>query len=265
MPASERISFLYFERKAIERDGHALIAVDKSSSIQIQLPIGRTLALMLGPGCRISHAGVALCALEGALLLWVGEAGVRLYATSNPRSNSSSLLRQASMRLDAAKRLVVAKRLFYEMFGEQAPDRRSIEQLRGIEGSKVKLIYAELSNRFHVAWAGRTQSMGDPLNTAISTATSSLYGLCEAVILALGYSPAVGFVHDGDPRSFVFDLADTLKFKSVVPLAFSLFAESPANIEHRTRCACRDLFFKDATAQKLVLTLENLFRADDID
>lgn len=265
MPASERISFVYFEHKSIDRDGSALVAFDKSSIGKIEVPIGRALILMLGPGCRISHAGVALCALEGATLLWVGEFGVRLYAAANPRGNSERLLRQASMRLDETKRLVVAKRLFFEMFQERAPDRRSIEQIRGLEGARVKTIYADLANSHQVRWTGRSQNMGDPLNASISAATSALYGLCEAVILALGYSPAIGFVHDGDPRSFVFDLADTIKFETVVPLAFGIFAESPSDIERRVRVACRDLFFRESIAEKLVLTLERLFCANGID
>lgn len=265
MPTSERISFVYFEHKSIDRDGSALVAFDKAASSQIEVPIGRTLILMLGPGCRISHAGVALCALEGATLLWVGESAVRLYAAANPRSDAKSLLRQASMRLDETKRLAVAKRIFFEMFQEQAPDRRSIEQIRGIEGARVKAIYENLAKNHQVKWVGRTQDMGDPLNAAVSTATSALYGLCEAVILALGYSPAIGFMHDGDPRSFVFDLADTIKFKSVVPLAFDVFSESPSDIERRVRIACRNLFFKESVAEKLVLTLERLFCANGID
>jgi CRISPR-associated protein Cas1 len=40
--------------------------------------------LMLEPGTRVSHAAVALAARAGTLLIWVGEAGVRLYAAGQP-------------------------------------------------------------------------------------------------------------------------------------------------------------------------------------
>ena len=217
MPVSERISFLYFERTSLERDGNSLVTIFGQERVQI--PIGRTSVLMLGPGVSASHAAISLCALECALVLWVGEAGVRLYSFSNQRANSEALLRQAKIHLAPELRLSAARKIYSLMFDEEAPQRRSIEQLRGMEGAKVKAIFHALASKNKLQWEGRTSSMADPLNAAISTATSALYGVGEAAILALGYSPSIGVVHAGDPRSFVFDIADTLKFKTVVPLA----------------------------------------------
>ncbi|MDI5821544.1 hypothetical protein MJI95_22790, partial [Salmonella enterica subsp. enterica serovar Kentucky] len=42
------------------------------------------------------------------------------------------------------------------------------------------------------------------------------YGVTEAAILAAGYAPAIGFVHTGKPLSFVYDIADIIKFETVV-------------------------------------------------
>ena len=36
------------------------------------------------PGARISHAAVAVAAQVGCLLIWVGEAGVRVYSAGQP-------------------------------------------------------------------------------------------------------------------------------------------------------------------------------------
>ncbi|POZ40390.1 subtype I-E CRISPR-associated endonuclease Cas1, partial [Salmonella enterica] len=33
-------------------------------------------------------------------------------------------------------------------------------------------------------------------------------------ILAAGYAPAIGFVHTGKPLSFVYDIADIIKFET---------------------------------------------------
>ncbi len=263
MPISERISFLYFERTILERDGHGLVTI--SGSARTQIPIGRTSVLMLGPGVSVSHAAIALCALEDALVLWVGEAAVRLYGACNPRSNSSALLHQAKLRLDEGTRLQVARRIYFMMFDEVAPERRSIDQLRGVEGGKVKSIYEALAVKNKINWSGRSQNMSDPLNAAISTATSALYGVTEAAILALGYSPAIGFIHNGDPRSFVFDVADTVKFKTVVPLAFELVATSQFQVEQRTRAACRDLFYKEMMPSKLVNIIQEVLGANAVD
>ena len=113
-----------------------------------------------------------------------------------------------------------------------------------------------------IEWRGRNRDVAlvDPVNRAISGANAALYGLTECVILALGYSPAIGFVHHGDPRSFVFDLADCVKFQTVVPLAFQVAKESPSDIDGRIRRACRDEFCRAHMADRLVDILEDLFR-----
>lgn len=260
LPASERISFLYFERCAVEREGHSLVAV--SGTKRVQIPIGRTNTLMLGPGTTISQAGMSLCALEGALVMWVGEAGVRMYSAGHPRADSVALLWQAHLRNDETLRLGVARRVYSMMFGEAPPLRRSLDQLRGIEGSRVKKTYENLAIQHGMRWPGRMNSdLNDPLNAAISTATSALYGVTEAAILALGYSPAIGFLNSGDPRSFVYDVADTVKFKTVVPLAFEIAANSVSKIESKTRSACRDLFNSEHMAAKLVDIIERILHA----
>lgn len=148
------------------------------------------------------------------------------------------------------------------MFGEDAPAARSIEQLRGLEGVRVRAIYQQLANQHGIRHTTRDGASADPLNQAINVATAALYGLTEAVILALGHSPAVGFVHDGDRRSFVFDVADTVKFKTVVPLAFHLVAESTLNIEGRVRRGCRDLFVAECMAEKLVRIVKDVIYGD---
>ena len=140
------------------------------------------------------------------------------------------------------------------MFDEDAPQGRSVEQLRGIEGGKVKAIYRCLATNAGLKWEGRSHEtvLSSPLNRAISGANAALYGITEAVILTLGYSPSIGFVHRGDPRSFVFDVADCLKFKTVVPLAMRVAKESSEDIEGRIRRGCRDEFFSCGIANQLV-------------
>jgi hypothetical protein len=46
-------------------------------------------------------------------------------------------------------------------------------------------------------------------------------------VLAAGYAPAIGFLHTGKPQSFVYDIADILKFETVVPEAFRVAAAPP--------------------------------------
>ncbi|MGA9216883.1 MAG: hypothetical protein WBZ54_16960, partial [Methylocella sp.] len=57
--------------------------------------------LMLEPGARICRAAVDLAARAGTLVVWVGEAGVRLYAAGQPGgARSDRLLCQARLALD---------------------------------------------------------------------------------------------------------------------------------------------------------------------
>ena len=123
-------------------------------------------ACVSGPRCRAArpgawstcspgrHAAVALAARVGTLLLWVGEAGVRLYAAGQPGgARADRLLWQCRLALDPNARLKIVRRMFQVRFGEKAPDRRSVDQLRGIEGVRVRIVYQGLAQQFGVHWA----------------------------------------------------------------------------------------------------------------
>lgn len=232
IPVSSRITVLAVEHCKIRMGGSVPIRIDigtagdnKEIVQETPIPIDRLACLMLGPGTSISQEAVKACANAGCLVLWTGESGVRVYSAGQPGGAfGAHLLRQAELILDPQKRLAAARRLYRRMMNEVPPANRSIEQLRGLEGVWVRNRYAELAKLHGVDWKGRDQKLSDPANRAISMATSTLYGITEAAILALGYSPALGIVHAGDSRSLVFDIADTIKFQTVVPLAFEIAA-----------------------------------------
>ncbi len=84
---------------------------------------------------RVSHAAVGLAARAGTLLVWVGEAGVRLYAAGQPGgARSDRLLWQARLALDEAARLKVVRRMFEVRFSETRPN---AARSTSSEGSKV--------------------------------------------------------------------------------------------------------------------------------
>ena len=204
------------------------MVVDEVQGERKHIPVGSVACIMLEPGTRISHAAVKLAAATGTLLIWVGEAGVRLYASGQPGgARSDRLLYQASLALDEGLRLKVVRKMFEIRFGEPAPGRRSVDQLRGIEGARVRKTYQLLAQQYGVEWHGRRYDPSqwdktDIANQCLSAATSCLYGVTEAAVLAAGYAPAVGFIHSGKPLSFVYDIADLFKFDTVVPWPFAL-------------------------------------------
>src|SRR5207249_2064216 len=100
--------------------------------------------------------------------------------------------------LDDDARLKVVRKMYAMRFHEAPPERRSIDQLRGIEGARVKRLYELLAQEHGISWRRRDYdptnwSAADVPNRCLSSATSCLYGLAEAAILAAGYAPAIGF------------------------------------------------------------------------
>ena len=268
----ERLSLLFVERGNLDVLDGAFVVVDKHGA-RTHIPLGAVGCLMLEPGARVSHAAVTLAARVGCLLVWVGEAGVRVYASGQPGgARADRLLYQAKLALDETARLKVVRRMYAIRFGEEPPARRSVDQLRGIEGARVRKMYEQLAQRHGVKWKRRNYDhtkwgSGDVPNRCLSSATSCLYGITEAAVLAAGYAPAVGFIHTGKPLSFVYDIADLFKFDTVVPVAFQVAGSRspPTEPERQVRVACRDVFRKSRLLQRIIPTIEEVLSAGDLE
>lgn len=269
IPIKDRNSMIFVGMGQVDVKDGAFVVIDKNGE-RMHIPVGSVVCIMFEPGTRVSHAAIKLAAMTGTLLIWVGEAGVRLYSVGQPGgARSDHLLYQARLALDESLRLKVVRKMFELRFGEPAPERRSVEQLRGIEGSRVRKTYQILAKQYNVDWKGRRYDpkdweKGDVINRCISAATSCLYGVTEAAILAAGYAPAIGFIHTGKPLSFVYDIADIWKFDTVVPLAFKIAAKNPFVPDKDVRIACRELFRTDKILRKLIPLIEDVLAAGEI-
>lgn len=266
----DRNSMIFIGKGRIDvRDG-AFVVIDEVNGERMHIPVGSVVCIMLEPGTRISHAAVKLAAATGTLLIWVGEAGVRLYSVGQPGgARSDKLLYQAKLALDDELRLKVVRKMFEIRFNEAAPQRRSVDQLRGIEGARVRATYKLLAKQYGVEWNGRKYdpkdwARGDVINQCISAATSCLYGVTEAAILAAGYAPAIGYLHTGKPLSFVYDIADLIKFDTVVPVAFKIAAKHPKQPDQEVRLACREVFRTSKTLRTLIPLIEEVLAAGEI-
>lgn len=276
IPIKERSSILFLEKGRLDVLDGAFVLVDEAG-VRVHIPIGGVVCLMLEPGTRVSHAAVALAARAGTLLIWVGEAGVRLYAAGQPGgARADRLLYQAKLALDDEARLRVVRKMYAVRFGEEPPARRSIDQLRGIEGARVRETYKTLAGRHGISWRGREYDprdwgAADTVNRCLSGATASLYGITEAAVLAAGYAPAIGFLHTGKPQSFVYDIADLFKFETVVPVAFRVAGAVQANrpLDGRpvsdpvgeVRRRCRDAFRSTQILTRLIPAIEEVLAA----
>ena len=269
IPIKERLSILFIEKGQVDVLDGAFVVVDKNG-VRTQIPVGGAACIMLEPGTRVSHAAVNLAAKAGTLLVWVGEGGVRVYASGQPGgARSDRLLYQAKLALDEIARLKVVRKMYTLRFNEVPPEKRSIEQLRGIEGARVKKMYELFSKQYGVSWKYRNYDVdswdaGDTANRCLSTATSCLYGVTEAAVLAAGYSPAIGFIHTGKPLSFVYDIADILKFETVVPLAFQIAKKNCHNPEQEIRQKCRDIFRQKNILKRLIPLIQEVLDAGEV-
>jgi len=255
---TSRVSCIFLERGRLSASRHNLVFTDELGEIAI--PASMAVALLLEPGVSVTHQAVQMASDAGTLLIWVSEAGGRVYGAGMGWGSADGIIEQARVVSDPTARLVAARRLTAQMLMRSVPPVRSIEQLRGVEGAAVREIYAQAAQEAGIPWGGRKRDSGDAVNDALNQANAMLYGISEAAILAMGYSPALGLIHSGDRRSFVFDVADVVKFTTVVPLAMRIAKEGPHDIRNRVRRACRDMFRAHNTIAVIARVVDGAFR-----
>jgi len=276
IPIKDRAGYVFVEKGRLDVLDGAFVLVDKTG-VRTHIPVGGLATILLEPGARVSHAAATLAASAGCLLLWIGEGGVRLYAAGQPGgARSDRLLYQARLALENEPRLNIVRKMFEMRFGEPPPARRSVDQLRGIEGTRVRTLYTGLAKQMGVQWKSRRYDPGDWAkadlpNRCLSAGTAALYGICEAAILAAGYSPAIGFLHTGKPQSFVYDIADIFKFETVVPVAFKIAAAKQRHQPFEgtpvddpvaaVRRACRDAFRRTRLLGRLIPAVDEVLAA----
>ncbi len=267
--AQDRISFLYLERCVVHRDANAITATDERGTIH--LPAASIGALLLGPGTNVSHQAMMLLAESGSTAVWVGERGVRYYAHGRSLARSSRLLEaQAAQVSNKQARLRVARAMYEMRFPGEDISHLTMQQLRGREGARVKRIYRDQAERVGIEWSRRSYDPedfndSDLVNQALSAATACLYGIVHAVVVALGCSPGLGFVHTGHVRSFVFDIADLYKAEIAVPVAFEIAAQQPEDLPAETRRAVRDAVHDGAILRRCAKDIQSLLLPDEGD
>jgi len=244
----DRLTFVYLEHCIVSRDDSAVTATDERGIVHI--PAASIGALLLGPGTNVTHQAMVVLAESGATVVWVGEHGVRYYAHGRPLAETSRLLiAQAEKVSNRDLRLEVARRMYEMRFpGEDVSD-LTMQQLRGREGVRVRRAYRDNASRTGVAWKSRDYEPdnfddADTVNQALSAATTCLYGAVHAVVVSLGCSPGLGFVHTGNSRSFIYDIADLYKTEIAVPVAFDAAAQDLADVGGHVRRAMRDRMFE---------------------
>ncbi len=269
----DRLSFFYVQRGSLAVIDGCLVLTDAEDRVQYEVPARATTCLMVGPGTAVTTEAIRLAAAYGVLIVWVGEHGVRCYSAGRPWGDNIEWLdKQVKCYSDPQLSLKVAREMFFRRFGVRM-ERRSIEQLRGIEGARVRELYKLKAQEFRIPWSGRNYVPGNPFdqtdapNLALNVANTCLYGLVETAVLATGMSTGLGFIHRGDRLSFVLDIADLYKMDQMVPLAFRLVGQKANSakpwpkLEMDMRRTCRDYFKTSKLLDRTVNDVTSLIDA----
>lgn len=258
------VPFRYIEHAKISVDNHVVVASDQKGKTQIQA--GDYGVLLLGPGTSLTHAAIKQISANGSSIAWVGQGSVKTYAVGHGRSTTDRLASlQAKAWANSRTRVLVAKRLLKERLGKRLPG-NDILKLQGLEGLFMRSLYEEWSQKTQVPWLGR-KTAGvwedlDPINRALSVAYSCLYGVCHAALATTGFLPQLGFIHTGDARSFVYDVADLYKWKIAVPVAFKCTKENPREkLEHRVRTRMEERALSNCFMKRIVRDVKSVLES----
>ena len=257
------LTYLYVEHAFIEQEAQGIGIYDQQGLTLV--PVAALGVLFLGPGTRITHAAIRTLAANGCTVAWVGEGLARFYAQGLGDTRSAlRLQRQARAWADPRLHLEVVFRLYQKRFQEPLPRDFSLEQVRGLEGVRVRAAYTRWSRETGVPWQGRSYdrrnwAASDPVNRALSSGAAYLYGLAHAAIVSSGFSPALGFIHTGKLLSFVYDVADLYKTEVLVPAAFLTVAEGDHQVERRVRQKLREAILEARLLERMVEDLLDLF------
>lgn len=265
---ADRLTFLYLERCVLNRQDSAITVADDRGTVFV--PAAAISVIMLGPGTKITHRAMELIGDAGVTVIWVGEHGVRYYASGRPLTHRAALLqRQAELVSNMRMHLNVVRQMYCMRFPNEDVSRLTLQQLRGREGARIRAVYKKASKEWNVPWNGREYdpedfTSGDPVNQALSAGHACLYGLAHAVIAALGCSPGLGFVHVGHENSFVYDIADLYKADITIPLAFEVAATiSKEEISSVMRRKTRDKMVKMNILKQMVHDIKSLLAQEE--
>jgi CRISPR-associated protein Cas1 len=227
---SDKYPFLYLERGRLEIDDASLKWIDSERNV-VRLPVAVINSLFLGPGTSVTHEAVKTAAAANCSICWVGEDSLLFYAAGHvPTAKTGNFKKQMQLAAGKKKALEVARRMFSRRFPDADLEGKTLKEMMGMEGHRVRSLYEQKAGEYGVGWRGRRFTpgkfeFGDVTNQVLTAANAALYGILCSAIHGLGYSLRIGFIHSGSPLPFVYDMADLYKEHLCIDLAFALTRE----------------------------------------
>ena len=254
----DKFPYLYLEHGRLEVDDSSVKWIS-ADNLVVAIPAATINCLMLGPGTTVTQEAVKVLSSVNCGLAWVGEDCLHFFAGGiTPTANTRNLLKQVQLAADPELSLGIVRKLYSRRFPQATLDGKTLKEMMGMEGVRVKALYRDLSVHYGVSWSGRKFipgqfERGDVVNKMLTAMNTKLYAVVGSVIHAMGYSMRIGFIHSGSPLPFVYDLSDLYKSEVCIDLAFSLavqhkeFSSSLVNEAFRQRILKFDLMDKIAS------------------
>ena len=234
----DKYPFIYLEHGRLEVDDSSVKWIDSEGNV-VAIPVATLNSILLGPGTSLTHAAVKTAVTANCCIFWVGEDSLLFYAAGcSPTSDTRNLRRQVKLSENSKLALDVAREMFSRRFPNASLEGKTLKKMMGMEGHRMRLMYAEKAEYYKVGWKGREYTPGhfelsDITNRVLTAANAALYGIICSVIHSMGYSPHIGFIHSGSPLPFVYDLADLYKEELCVDLAFALTLEMAGRYDRK--------------------------------
>lgn len=241
----DKYPFLYLEHGRLEIDDSSIKWIDAMNNV-VPLPVATLNALLLGPGTTVTHDAVRTAAAANCAICWVGADSLLFYSAGFlPTADTRNLKKQIELSADPRKSIEVARRMFARRFPDADLAGKSLQELMGMEGNRVRALYHAKAEQYQVGWKGRSFTPGkfevsDLTNQILTSTNAALYGVLCSATHSLGYSPHIGFIHSGSPLPFIYDMADLYKAELCIDLAFHLTRELAGRYDkHKVAAAFR--------------------------
>lgn len=263
----DKYPFIYLERGRLEIDDSSIKWIDAEANV-VPLPVATLNTILLGPGTTVTHEAIKVAAAANCSICWVGEDSLLFYAAGFlPTADTRNLRQQIELAADSEKSLDVARKMFARRFPDAELKDKTLQQMMGMEGHRVRTIYQTKAQEYQVGWKGRQFTPGkfeisDITNQVLTACNAALYGILCSAVHSMGYSPHIGFIHSGSPLPFVYDLADLYKEHLCIDLAFSLTRDLAGRYnKHKVSAAFRSRVIEMDLLAQLAVDIPELMGA----
>jgi CRISPR-associated protein Cas1 len=238
-----------------------------------QIPHQSVSMILLGPGSSVTHDALRLLARHGTLMAAVGQDGVRTYTAPPLLPDRSDVARrQAELWGNPRRRISVARHMYALRLGEVLPH-RELDTLRGIEGSRVKVMYKLMADRHEIEWNGRHYDRANPMaadipNQALNHAATAVLAAAAIAVQCLAALPPLGFIHEDSGQSFVLDIADLFRETVTLQIAFvaarTVAKGSLETVDRLVRREAAQVFRKQQVIPAMIDKIKLVLRTEEV-